>query len=160
MDMTVPGSGTNIAMAQNEIVIDAPPERVYETLIDASCYPKWIIGAKGLRGVDGSWPRRGARFHHRVGVGPLEIQDNTKLVATEPNRSVVLSVRARPRLTAIVRLALITRARGQKTKVVLTEEVDGGALSWFRNPLLTGTILVRNALSLRRLRRLVASSCD
>ena len=145
-------------MARNEIVIDAPPSDVYATLLDAENYPKWVIGAKRLRNVDASWPRRGSRFSPEVGAGPVEMAANTRLVEKQENRLVVLCVQLQPLATAVVRLVLTSKARGRKTRVVMTEEPTAGPVAWFRNPLTTATIAVRNALSLRRLRRLVASS--
>ena len=82
-------------MARNEIVIDAPPEKVYEVLLDPSAYPKWVVGAKQLRGVDRRWPRTGARFHHKVGAGAVTLNDSTKLLEKKENRRVVLEVRIR-----------------------------------------------------------------
>ena len=145
-------------MARNEIVIDAPPSDVYATLLDAENYPKWVVGAKELAGVDRSWPRRGSRFYPKVGAGPAEMVDNTQLLEKQENKLVVLCVQLRPLATGIVRLALTPKASGRKTRVIMTEDATSGPLSWFKNPLTTATIVVRNALSLRRLRRLVASS--
>ena len=145
-------------MARNEIVIDAPPSDVYATLLDVQNYPKWVVGAKRLRKVDSSWPRRGSRFSPKVGAGPVEMAAKTQLVEKQENRLVVLSVQMRPLLTAIVRVALKPKARGRKTRVVMTEDATGGPVAWFKNPLTTAAIAARNALSLRRLRRLVASS--
>jgi uncharacterized protein YndB with AHSA1/START domain len=147
-------------MARNEIVIDAPPSDVYETLLDAASYPKWVVGAKKLGGVDASWPRRGSRFYPKVGAGPVEMVDNTQLLEKQENRLVVLCVQLRPLATGVVRLALTAKARGRKTRVVMTEDATSGPLSWFKNPITTATIVARNAVSLRRLRRLVASSRD
>jgi uncharacterized protein YndB with AHSA1/START domain len=144
-------------MARNEIVIDAPPEKVYETLLDPSAYPQWVVGAKELRGVDRRWPRRGARFHHRVGVGPVTIADSTKIVEKKPNRRVVLEVRVRPLGTGQVALDLKPKRRGRRTKVVMTEDVTRGPVSWIRRPIRSAAISARNTVSLRRLRRLVAS---
>jgi uncharacterized protein YndB with AHSA1/START domain len=144
-------------MARNEIVIDAPPSEVYETLLDAKNYPKWVLGAKRLRGVDASWPRRGSRFSPKVGAGPVEMDANTRLLEKQENRLVVLCVQLQPLATGIVRLALKPKARGRKTRVVMTEDATSGPLAWFKNPVTTATIAIRNALSLRRLRRLVAS---
>jgi hypothetical protein len=84
--------------------------------------------------------------------------DNTRLIEKQENRLVVLSVQLRPLATGVVRLVLNSKARGRKTRVVMTEDVTTGPLAWFKNPLTTATIVARNALSLRRLRRLVASS--
>src|SRR4051812_33672200 len=121
-------------MARNDIVIDAPPSAVYETLLDPRCYPEWVAGAKQLRGADRSWPKPGSRFHHKVGVGPIALADNTKLLATKTDRRVVLEVRIRPLAVGKVELDLKPRHRGRKTKVVMTERVTGGPLAWFGRP--------------------------
>ncbi len=144
-------------MPRNEIVIDAPPKNVYETLLDASAYPQWVVGAKELRGVDRKWPRKGARFHHKVGAGPVGLADSTKIKDKKANRRVVLEVRTRPLGVGEVELDLKPKRRGRKTKVVMTEHFTRGPLSWIRSPLMTAGIAARNAVSLRRLRRLVAS---
>jgi uncharacterized protein YndB with AHSA1/START domain len=144
-------------MARNEIVIDAPPEHVYEVLLDVKAYPEWVVGAKRIRGVDGTWPRKGSRFHHKVGVGPAELADSTKLVDKTPNSRVVLEVRFRPVGVGTVALDLQPLRRGRETKVVMTERISGGPLAWLWDPILRIALLARNAVSLRRLRRLVAS---
>jgi uncharacterized protein YndB with AHSA1/START domain len=158
MACTVPGSGTPNAVSRNEIVIDAPPEDVYATLLDPSTYPKWVVGAKDVRAVDRRWPRRGARFYHKVGAGPAEIKDNTKLIDKEPNKRVVLEVRFRPVGVGTVAIDLKPKHRGRKTKVVMREQMTRGPVAWIRNPMVTIGLKARNAVSLRRLRRLVASS--
>jgi uncharacterized protein YndB with AHSA1/START domain len=145
------------AMARNEIVIDAPPEQVYETLLDPSAYPQWVVGAKQLRAVDRKWPRPGARFHHKVGAGPVTLADSTKLLEKKANRRVVLEVRVRPVGTGKVALDLKPKRRGRRTKVVMTEDLTRGPASWVRRPIRSAAIWARNAVSLRRLRRLVAS---
>ncbi len=144
-------------MARNEIVIDAPPEQVYEVLLDPSAYPKWVVGAKQLRGVDRRWPRKGARFHHTIGAGPVALDDSTKLLEKKPNRRVVLEVRIRPVGVGKVAIDLKPKRRGRKTKVVMTEDLTRGPASWVRRPITSAAISARNAVSLRRLRRLVAS---
>ncbi len=144
-------------MARNEIVIDAPPEKVYETLLDPGAYPKWVVGAKQLRGVDSKWPRKGARFHHTIGAGPVTLDDSTKIIDTKPNRRVVLEVRIRPVGVGKVAIDLKPKRRGRKTKVVMTEDLTRGPASWVLRPIRTAAISGRNTISLRRLRRLVAS---
>jgi len=144
-------------MARNEILIDAPPQAVYETLLDAGAYADWVVGAQGLRGVDRSWPRKGSRFHHRVGIGPITLHDTTKIVEKKPGKQVVLEVRARPLGVGRVSLDLASRRRGKQTKVTMTERPTGGPLAWLRSPLLEAMTSMRNAIALRRLRRLVTS---
>lgn len=142
-------------MARNDILIDAPPAAVYEALLDTSLYAQWVVGAREVKKTDGSWPKPGARFHHRVGVGPVTLADTTKLVEADPDRRVVLEVRARPLGRAHVRLDLRPRSRGRRTKVIMTEHTTTGIWSLMPNPVENTLIHVRNAASLRRLRRLV-----
>jgi uncharacterized protein YndB with AHSA1/START domain len=144
-------------MARNEIMIDAPPAQVYEVLLEPSAYPKWVVGAKQLRGVDRRWPRTGARFHHKVGAGAVTLNDSTKLLEKKENRRVVLEVRIRPAGVGKVAIDLKPRRRGRRTKVVMTEDLTRGPASWVRRPIRSAAISARNAISLRRLRRLVAS---
>jgi hypothetical protein len=66
--------------ARSEIDIGASRDMVYAHLIDPRTYPDWLVGAQHIRGVDSHWPDRGAQFHHRVGLGPLTIDDATTLV--------------------------------------------------------------------------------
>jgi uncharacterized protein YndB with AHSA1/START domain len=144
-------------VARNDIVIDAPPAVVFETLMDADAYAQWIVGARQVRSTDRAWPRPGTRFHHRVGIGPLTLADSTKLISTDPNRSIVLEVRARPLGRARVKFDLRSKSRGRRTKVVMTERTTSGIWSLVPNPVERVLIHARNAASLRRLRRVVAS---
>jgi uncharacterized protein YndB with AHSA1/START domain len=144
-------------VTRNQIVIDARPEVVYDTLLDPTTYPKWVVGAKDLRGVDRQWPRKGSHFHHRVGLPLLNIADNTKIVDKEPNRRIVLEARFRPAGVAKITLQLRPKSRGRKTLVTMTEKLTGGPLRRAWNPATRLGLKARNAVSLRRLRALVAS---
>jgi len=71
--------------------------KVFAALVRPETYPEWLVGCREIREVDGSWPEPGSRFHHRVGlVGPLTIPDSTSVLEIEPDRRLVLEVRARP----------------------------------------------------------------
>jgi uncharacterized protein YndB with AHSA1/START domain len=143
-------------MTRNHIVIDAAPSKVYDVLMDASCYPRWVVGAKDLRGTDPGWPRKGTRFHHRVGAGIANLEDWSRIVDKKPNRRVVLDAQFRPLGAAKITLDLRPKARGSKTHVTMTEQPKG-PVRWVWNPVASAGLKARNALSLRRLRRLVAS---
>src|SRR4051812_44650784 len=131
-------------MVRSSIVIDAPPSAVFDTLIDPNCYPEWVLGAKHLRAVDRAWPRRGARFHHRVGIGPISLADNTKLLDSQRDRRVVLEVRIRPLGTGRVQLDLKARRRGRATKVVMREHLISGPFRWLGRPFVMAAFRVRN----------------
>lgn len=144
-------------MARNHIVIDAPPDAVYDVLTDAHAYPEWVVGAKAIRGVDRGWPRTGTRMHHKVGAGLLDIEDETRIVGKRRHRRVELEVKIRPVGIGHVVLDLKPKAGGRRTKVTMTERLTDGPAGHLWNPVLSAAIRVRNAISLRRLRRLVAS---
>lgn len=140
-------------MAVNRVHVDAPPESVFAALTDPHTYPEWLAGAKKIRDVDADWPAVGSRFHHQVGVGPVRINDNTEVVEIDAPNRLVLEVRARP------------VGRG-KTTFVLREDGAGCALTVEEHPIttplrvLTGPVLdasihLRNAGSLKRLKRFV-----
>lgn len=68
----------------------ARPERVYAVLVDATAYPRWLVGARHIRTVDATWPEPGSGFDHTVGVGPLRIKGRTAVVAVDPPWAVIL----------------------------------------------------------------------
>ena len=140
-------------MARNEIDIAAPPSAVYDVLLDPTCYPGWVVGAKDIRDVDEEWPEIGARFHHSLGVGPLTLNDSTKILEKVAGERVVLEVRARPAGRGKVVLDLEAAADG-RTHVVMEEVVISGPASLLPGLLIDPAMKTRNAESLRRLRRL------
>jgi uncharacterized protein YndB with AHSA1/START domain len=141
-------------MARNDIVIDARPSDVFEVLADPDSFGFWVVGAKEVRGHDRHWPRRGSRFHHTVGVGPLQVKDNSKVLDIEQDRRLVLEARVRPFGTAKVELDLKPVRRGTKTKVTMTEEARRGPMKRAWNPLVDVAMYARNVIALRRLKRL------
>jgi len=64
------------------IEIDAPPERVWDVLLDFESYPQWnpmFPKLKGSRAV-------GSRLRGKLKVGGLTIPLQAKIVACDPNR--------------------------------------------------------------------------
>ena len=135
--------------------MEATPEEIFAVLADGWAYDDWVVGAKQIRAVDADWPERGAQFHHEIGVGPIDIKDSSKVLEVDPPHRLVLSVRFRPAGTAVVELSLEPLDNG-RTRVVMKETPRSGAARALA--LATSMILVvRNELSLWRLRRLVTS---
>jgi uncharacterized protein YndB with AHSA1/START domain len=99
-------------MSVTTIHLEQPPEAVFAALSDPWRFADWVVGAKCIRAVDGSWPQPGSRFHHRFGVGPLTIDDSTVLEEIVPPRHLVLRARARPTGIARVRVELQGTADG------------------------------------------------
>lgn len=137
-------------MAMNEIHIEAPPDRVFEVLSTAELYPQWVVGAKEVRAVDDNWPEPGSKFHHSVGLGPYELEDNTKVLELDPPRRLVLEARARP--VGRAKVQLLVEPDGSGTRVRMVEDVL--SVPNLVRRLLEPAMHTRNEESLRRLSQL------
>jgi hypothetical protein len=71
-------------------------------LSDPHSYGDWVVGSDTIRDADPRWPAAGSRFYHRVGAGPLKVNDHTEVLEVDPQRQLVLHARARPLGTAKV----------------------------------------------------------
>jgi uncharacterized protein YndB with AHSA1/START domain len=139
-------------MAQTERLIPAPPERVFAVLADPSSYAHWVVGSDSIRGADSTWPAAGSRFYHRVGWGPIKVNDHTEvLVIDAPDR---LELRAKARPLGTARVSLRLRRRGGGTLVTMTEDAGDRLTRLVFNPLTHLLVRGRNVESLRRLEEL------
>jgi uncharacterized protein YndB with AHSA1/START domain len=139
-------------MAHNEIHVEAPPEAVFAVLSDPRSFARWVVGSRKIRSADAAWPAPGTTFDHAVGVGPFMLPDSTTVQAAEPPHLLQMLVRARPITQAIVTLQLRPEAAG--TRVVMDERPADRRSRLVFNPLGEPLIRLRNAESLRRLKRL------
>lgn len=141
-------------MARNRVHIHASPEEVFAVLSDPNCYPRWVVGAAGIRDCDEEFPAVGSRFHHKVGSWPVGIKDYTEVTEIDPPHRIVLKAKARPLGTATIELELRESAGGTEVRM---EEVPGDRLTSLvvGNPVADTALRVRNAEALARLKRLV-----
>ena len=139
-------------MAKNETEMTVPPERVFEVLSDPESYAYWVVGSSKIRDADARWPAPGSRFHHRVGMGPIGVNDHTEVLDSQPPERLKLRARARPLGTAIVTLHI--RATPAGSHVVMTEDAGDPLSRIGINPLTQWALHLRNVESLRRLKKL------
>jgi NAD(P)-dependent dehydrogenase (short-subunit alcohol dehydrogenase family)/uncharacterized protein YndB with AHSA1/START domain len=141
-------------MARNRVHIDATPEDVFAVLSNPNCYPRWVVGAAGVRDHDESFPAVGSRFYHEVGTWPVNLKDHTEVVEVEPPRRLVLKAKARPLGTAVIELDLEESAGGTELTM---DEHPGDRLTTLvaANPVVDTALRVRNGEALARLKRLV-----
>jgi uncharacterized protein YndB with AHSA1/START domain len=142
-------------MARTERLIPASPERVFAVLSDPDAYGHWVVGSDVVRDADETWPEVGSRFHHRVGVGPLKVNDHTEVVDMEPARRLKLHAKARPLGTAKVELD--RERRGGGTLVTMIEDAGDPLTRLLFNPLTHYLVRRRNDESLRRLEALATA---
>jgi uncharacterized protein YndB with AHSA1/START domain len=136
----------------NERFMLAPPQAVWDALADAGGYGYWVVGSKTIRDADPEWPAPGSKFHHRIGVGPLTVEDHTESLEARSPELLRLRAKGRPVGTATVTLEL--RPRDGGTVVRITENPDGVYRALALNPLTHAITKARNAESLMRLEEL------
>jgi uncharacterized protein YndB with AHSA1/START domain len=144
-------------MAENSITIDARPEDVFAVLLDPWTYERWVVGCDRVRAVDEDWPRPGSSFHHTVGVGPAKTDDRTTLVDVDPPRRLVLEAHAGPAGTARVTFLVEPDPEDpdHSTRVTIDEEPVDGPAERLPAPITDAGLKLRNAETLRRLRKVV-----
>ncbi|CAN5539545.1 SRPBCC family protein [soil metagenome] len=136
-------------MAKTRQHVGAEMPALFALLIDPDTYPQWLVGTKAMRAVDDDWPAVGSRFHHRVGVGPLTVDDATTIVEIDEPHRLVLHVRATMLIKATVRFCL--RPDGEGTEIEMEEEPRHRVLGNLVRPVLDPVTHSRNAASLAKL---------
>jgi uncharacterized protein YndB with AHSA1/START domain len=139
-------------VSRNEIVVDAPPEAVWEVLADPWLYTQWVVGNKRIRGVEAAFPAVGSRFHHTLRGGLLTVRGHTRVVAVERGRRLELDARMWPLGHAHVIVEVEPCAGG--TRVTMVEDPTSGPVKLLETRLMHGVAHGRNKEALRRLRRL------
>jgi uncharacterized protein YndB with AHSA1/START domain len=143
-------------MARNQRLIPASPERVFAVLSDPATYGHWVVGSDTIRDADEGWPDVGTRFHHRVGWGPIKVNDHTEVLAVDAPNRLQLKAKARPLGTATV--TLILERRGAGTLVTMIEDAGDPLTRLVFNPLTHLLVRGRNAESLKRLEQLAVTT--
>ena len=131
----------------------APPAAVFAVLADGARCADWVVGAKKIRSVDAHWPTPGAELRHKVGIGPVVINDRSTVQAVEADRSITLKVRARPAGVARVHIQLEPSADGG-TEIRMEEVPIEGVAKTIDNPLQRLLLRGRNVEALRRLAKI------
>jgi len=139
--------------------MDSTPQAIWALLADAHTFGAWVIGSKEIRDSDAHWPEPGATFHHTQGTLFVTLKDTTTVVKVEPERRLVLEVRARPWVVNIVELVLEPVGEG-RTRVSMHEHPREGLVHRLWNPLLDGLLHARNVECLRRLGRLARERAE
>jgi uncharacterized protein YndB with AHSA1/START domain len=142
-------------MAYAEELVPADRSTVWAALVDPRTYPEWLAGCKDIRGVDEAWPAVGSAFHHRVGAGPVTLDDRTSIVDIQHERRLVLRIRATFAIQAVVTFELREAPGG--TIVTFEEEPAHRLIGNVVRPVLDPLTHVRNKASLRRLATLLAA---
>lgn len=146
-------------MSRNRIELPAGREKVFEVLIDPYSFPKWVVGAKRIRGVDPDWPRPGSAFHHASGAGgDVTMKDKTELITMNPPVSLVLQAYLRPLGIVRIRIELDRGSSESSTLLTMGEAPAPGTRLRKIKKLLDPALYARNRKSLKCLHKLIRES--
>lgn len=118
-------------MAEVSGHIAAPPSQVWATLADGWLYSAWVVGTSKIREVDDNFPAVGSKLHHAFGLWPFLVQDETEVLACEPERHLLLQARGRPLGEATTAIDLTPADGG--TAIRLAETPTKGPGAWVNN---------------------------
>lgn len=139
--------------SRNETWFDATPDAIWRYLADAHTYPDWVVGAAESRKVEGDFPSPGATLHHTQGLPKVGLKDTSSVVSVDPKKDLELEVRVRPLAVNGVRFILRPDGNG-RTHVTMLEWPKSGIAYRLMGPLFVPALKLRNAETLRRLKRL------
>jgi uncharacterized protein YndB with AHSA1/START domain len=142
-------------MAINSVRSALPPEEVFEHLLNPWEYPKWLLGASKMRDVDDHWPAVGSNFHHRVGFGPLKVDDTSEVLECDRPHRLVLKVRATPIVQGIVTFTVVPTPEGGS--VLSLQEEPALRIGGLLRPALDPATHARNRRSLKQFADLMHS---
>jgi uncharacterized protein YndB with AHSA1/START domain len=139
-------------VSRNERIVHATPQQIFDVLADPRGYAYWVIGSIEIRDADADWPRKGSKFHHTVGAGPLRLKDHTVVEEVEPQRFLQIQAKTRPFGKSRVKLELEPVDGG--SKVTMIEDPADTATAFLYQPLTHLLMRGRNLKSLERLAEL------
>jgi uncharacterized protein YndB with AHSA1/START domain len=141
-------------MAVLNVLVDRPPDHVWDVLSDGSSYAEWVMGTRYIHDVDPGWPELGAKIHFNVKVGPWTLDDVTTVRLAEPRQRLELEAQA-GRLGS-ARISIVLLPWGDDQTVVILDEhpLSGPGVRW-HSLAVEGLLRFRNERMLRSLARLV-----
>jgi uncharacterized protein YndB with AHSA1/START domain len=146
-------------MSRNRIELPATRDQVFDVLLDPYNFPKWVVGAKRIRGVDDDWPRPGSAFYHASGAGgEVTVKDKTELVTMNRPQSLVLQAYLRPLGIVRIRLYLDHGSSLESTRLTMEEAPAPGTKLRPFTKLLNPSLKLRNRKSLKCLHKLVVET--
>ncbi len=144
--------GHRVHMALNEQDFSVTASELFDVLVDAPSFPRWLAGVGGVRCVSDDWPKRESHFEH-AGTWPLPAGE-VAVVDIDPPRMLEVSVRCRRVRLGRVRFEIEELASGCRLTMCQAPGGSSRPLSLLARPLLR----VRDRRSLRRLRSLLEGS--
>lgn len=143
-----------MGVVRQSVQIDAPPERVWEVLVDAERLPEWNEELVAVEDANGPLDHPGASYTQVFRAGGRDVRGRFEVVAAQPLRAREMRASLPMMSRAVGRDTLEPRDGGTLLTVELEFELKGGALARLGEPLLVARMekaFARNGENLRRL---------
>ena len=141
-------------MAVLNMLVQRPPDQVWDVLSDGSSYAEWVMGTRDVHEVDPGWPGLGATIRFSFGAGPWTMDDITTVRLVEPRQRLELEAHAGRLGTARISIVLLPWGEDQ-TVVILDEHPLRGPGARWHSMAVEGLLRFRNERMLRSLAKLV-----
>jgi hypothetical protein len=130
--------------------VEAPVDAVWAVLADGWLYANWVVGASRVREVDETWPAVGSALAHSFGIWPAVVNDESRVLESEPGVRLSIQAKGWPMGEARVDLRLDAWA-DETCDVTLVEDAIAGPGSLVPRVIRQPLIAARNKEALRRL---------
>ena len=149
-----------MSTVQDEIVIDAPIERVWQTIMDPQRLSDWVTIHKSVSHISDSPLHAGSTMDQSMHVRGLTFKVHWTLMAVDSPRHAEWEGGGPAHSTAVIRYELSSNDDGRTTFQYTNEfHVPGGRLGNVASRMIVGATSEREALkSLERLKALVERS--
>ncbi len=129
------------------VLLQAPPEAVWDDVRDLSSHVEWMADAESVTFLSDRREGVGTTFDCRTRVGPIRLTDRMEITEWEPERA--MGVRHTGLVTGSGRFTL-RRRLGGRTRFTWREQLD--VPWWLGGPLATPVLFLIWRRNLRRLR--------
>jgi carbon monoxide dehydrogenase subunit G len=140
---------------EREIKIDAPPEDVYEVLLDAQQLEDWVTIHKGLEDAPTGDLRKGSTLTQCLKLAGREFKVRWKVVENERARKVVWDGKGPVRSKAKVIYELSADGEGTRFSYANEYDLPGGPLGKMAGPVVRRVTAGELDASLEKLKKLV-----
>jgi len=145
-----------MSLVRSSIVIAAPPERIWEVVMDARRFGEWVTIHRGLREVSPGPPREGSHMEQMLHLRGADIRVHWLLTECRPPTYAVWEGRGPARTHARIEYRLTVVAEGTRFDYSNEYEPPLGALGALATRTVMGQLAQREAdRSLSALRALI-----
>ncbi|MBB5936155.1 SRPBCC family protein [Streptomyces zagrosensis] len=142
-------------MAERHVLIQRPPQAVWDVLSDGNLYSQWVVGTHDSKEADPAWPAEGANLRYSIRIGPTTLHNETVVrICEEPH---TLELESKAGWLGTARIAIRVRRWATGSLVTLDEHPLSGPGARLHNSVIDAFLQLRHRSMLDRLAKVVES---